>query len=116
MILAWGNTHEHSKYVVEAVRRGAPNTLIGSGVNPGATDVAGDDIDQDCDGADAEAEDTGSTIPADTGSPGDTGGAIDGGLDDGKDDDCACGGGAAGMSLWFLGLAPVVARRRRQQG
>ena len=36
MILAWGSCHEHSKYVIEAVRRGAPNTLIGSGINPGA--------------------------------------------------------------------------------
>jgi 3-methyl-2-oxobutanoate hydroxymethyltransferase len=36
MILAWGSCHEHTKFVVEAVRRGAPNTLIGTGVNPGA--------------------------------------------------------------------------------
>lgn len=36
MIVSWGSCHEHSKFVIEAVRRGAPNTLIGSGVNPGA--------------------------------------------------------------------------------
>jgi len=36
MILAWGSCHEHSKFVIEAVRKGAPNTLIGSGINPGA--------------------------------------------------------------------------------
>jgi 3-methyl-2-oxobutanoate hydroxymethyltransferase len=36
MILAWGSCHEHSKFIIEAVRRGAPNTLIGSGINPGA--------------------------------------------------------------------------------
>lgn len=36
MIVAWGTCHEHSKFVVEAVRRGAPNTLIGTGINPGA--------------------------------------------------------------------------------
>mmetsp|Transcript_18720 Transcript_18720/g.33516 ORF Transcript_18720/g.33516 Transcript_18720/m.33516 type:complete len:316 (+) Transcript_18720:55-1002(+) len=36
MILAWGSCHEHSKFVIQAVRKGAPNTLIGSGVNPGA--------------------------------------------------------------------------------
>jgi len=36
IILAWGSCHEHTKYIVETVRRGAPNTLIGSGVNPGA--------------------------------------------------------------------------------
>eukprot|EP00445_Apocalathium_hangoei_P006551 CAMPEP_0203863704 /NCGR_PEP_ID=MMETSP0359-20131031/14324_1 /ASSEMBLY_ACC=CAM_ASM_000338 /TAXON_ID=268821 /ORGANISM="Scrippsiella Hangoei, Strain SHTV-5" /LENGTH=348 /DNA_ID=CAMNT_0050781301 /DNA_START=42 /DNA_END=1085 /DNA_ORIENTATION=+ len=32
MIVAWGSNLEHSKYVIEAVRRGAPNTLIGSGL------------------------------------------------------------------------------------
>jgi 3-methyl-2-oxobutanoate hydroxymethyltransferase len=32
MILAWGSTLEHSKWVVNAVRSGAPNTLIGSGL------------------------------------------------------------------------------------
>lgn len=36
MIVAWGSCQEHSKFVVEAVRRGAPNTLIGTGINPGA--------------------------------------------------------------------------------
>eukprot|EP00928_Gymnodinium_smaydae_P045642 TRINITY_DN30396_c0_g1_i1.p1 TRINITY_DN30396_c0_g1~~TRINITY_DN30396_c0_g1_i1.p1 ORF type:complete len:319 (-),score=53.58 TRINITY_DN30396_c0_g1_i1:15-935(-) len=36
MIVSWGSCHEHSKFVVEAVRRGAPNTLIGTGINPGA--------------------------------------------------------------------------------
>ena len=36
MILAWGSCLEHSKFVVAAVRRGAPNTLIGSGINPDA--------------------------------------------------------------------------------
>ena len=32
MIVSWGNSLEHSRYVIEAVRRGAPNTLIGSGL------------------------------------------------------------------------------------
>jgi len=36
MIVSWGSCHEHSKFVIEAVRRGAPNTLIGTGINPGA--------------------------------------------------------------------------------
>ena len=36
MIVAWGDNLEHSKHVIAAVRRGAPNTLIGSGINPGA--------------------------------------------------------------------------------
>ena len=36
MVLAWGADLESSKYVIQNVRRGAPNTLIGSGINPGA--------------------------------------------------------------------------------
>ena len=32
MIVAWGSNLEHSKYVIDAVRKGAPNTLIGSGL------------------------------------------------------------------------------------
>lgn len=40
MIVAWGSCLEHTKFVVQAVRRGAPNTLIGSGINPGAYESA----------------------------------------------------------------------------
>ena len=36
MIVAWGENLEHSKMVIAAVRRGAPHTLIGSGINPEA--------------------------------------------------------------------------------
>ena len=36
MILAWGNNLEQSKWVIDAVRRGAPNTLIGTGLPAGA--------------------------------------------------------------------------------
>ena len=36
MVLAWGNDIASTKYIVGNVRRGAPNTLIGSGINPGA--------------------------------------------------------------------------------
>ncbi|MBX3013700.1 MAG: 3-methyl-2-oxobutanoate hydroxymethyltransferase [Caldilineaceae bacterium] len=32
MILAWGSNLEHSKWVIDTVRAGAPNTLIGSGL------------------------------------------------------------------------------------
>lgn len=32
MILSWGCNMEHSRYVIEEVRKGAPNTLIGSGI------------------------------------------------------------------------------------
>jgi ketopantoate hydroxymethyltransferase len=36
MIVSWGDDLESSKYVIGCVRKGAPNTLIGSGINPGA--------------------------------------------------------------------------------
>lgn len=36
MIVAFGTCHEHNKFIVQAVRKGAPNTLIGTGINPGA--------------------------------------------------------------------------------
>lgn len=32
MIVAWGNNLEHSKCVIDAVRQGAPDTIIGSGL------------------------------------------------------------------------------------
>ena len=32
MILSWGCNMEHMRYVIDEVRRGAPNTLIGSGI------------------------------------------------------------------------------------
>lgn len=35
MILAWGSNLEHSKWVIDSVRSGAPNTLIGSGLPSG---------------------------------------------------------------------------------
>ncbi|KAG7344301.1 ketopantoate hydroxymethyltransferase-domain containing protein [Nitzschia inconspicua] len=36
IILAWGSCLDHSKFVIASVRKGAPNTLIGSGINPEA--------------------------------------------------------------------------------
>ena len=44
MVLAWGADLESSKFIIECVRRGAPNTLIGSGINPGAYASAEDAI------------------------------------------------------------------------
>ncbi len=32
MILAWGSNLEHSKWIIDSVRSGAPNTLIGTGL------------------------------------------------------------------------------------
>ncbi len=74
---------------------------------PGAEDPAGDDLDQDCDGADSvEAEDSGEVDG-------------DGAADDEADDQgcgCAAGGadGAAGVGA-LAGLAMIagIARRRR---
>lgn len=36
MIVSWGRNLEHSKWVIDTVRSGAPNTLIGSGLPIGA--------------------------------------------------------------------------------
>ena len=36
LILAWGDDMASSKYILGKVRAGAPNTLIGSGINPGS--------------------------------------------------------------------------------
>ena len=36
MLVAWGPDFEATKYIVAQVRKGAPNTLIGTGINPGA--------------------------------------------------------------------------------
>ena len=101
----------------DGVRPDAPSTVVGTGlacdgegeasdldpagdcddydatVRPGAAEVAGDGIDQDCDGVDAAGEDT------------DT------------DEGCGCATGAPGRGLWALGalaLVPVRRRRTRQ--
>ena len=36
VIVAWGDDFSHTQHIVRCVRKGAPNTLIGSGINPGA--------------------------------------------------------------------------------
>lgn len=36
MVVGWGKSHEHTKFILDNLRRGAPNTLIGTGINPGA--------------------------------------------------------------------------------
>ena len=40
MLVSWGDSMESTKYIVKQVRKGAPNTLIGSGINPGAYESA----------------------------------------------------------------------------
>ena len=85
---------------------------------PGATEVLGDGIDQDCDGADAELPDTGQPIDtADTHTPADSGDPHTGDpSDDGaKEEGCGrCSAGASGLSmLAVLGVLAIPNRRRR---
>ncbi len=81
---------------------------------PGASEVAGDGVDQDCDGADTPAgspDDTGE--PDDTGAPSGEGG--EGGGEDGEKVGCTgCASSPARPALPLsLGLAILLVRRRR---
>ncbi len=86
-------------------------------VFPGASEHAGDEVDQDCDGADAQDDDPGDDTGLDSGDPDDTGDP-DSGLDDmgddKGDDPVGCSAlGAAPMALgWLVGLVAVARRRR----
>ncbi|MFN7145852.1 MAG: MopE-related protein, partial [Myxococcota bacterium] len=72
--------------------------------HPGGEDVAGDGVDQDCDGADAAPVDTG-----DTAEPSDSGAAPDKDADEG----CACASGT-GDAAWILAFGAAIAVRRRR--
>lgn len=69
-----------------------------AGSFPGAAEVCGDGVDQDCADGDVACEDTGD--------PGETGGDTD--------DGCRCGRGRA--AAWGLLVLPWALRRRRAQG
>ncbi|HNH45763.1 MAG TPA: MopE-related protein, partial [Myxococcota bacterium] len=88
----------------------------------GAPEIAGDEIDQDCDGKDLE-EPTGSSDSGDSGDsnePGDsvpTGDSGDSADDSGKNpgDTCGCNGsGAEGLGLAGMGLLGLLGARRRR--
>ncbi len=85
-------------------------------IHPGAIDIPGDGIDQDCDGADATLPDTGAdTANPETGSH-DTAGSLDTGR---KGKGCgSCNAGAVGRTqagvLVALGLVLTLLRRRKE--
>ena len=80
-------------------------------IYPGAEEVAGDGIDQDCDGADAQVDDgTGDTDTAIRG-PKDGG---DG--DSGSSGGCGCASQGSPSELWLCGLLVVGSLLRRRRG
>jgi MYXO-CTERM domain-containing protein len=93
-----------------------------AGVYPGAEEIVGDGVDQDCDGtdpsgeddpdeeADPDEEDTGSGMP-----PVDVNVSLDG-LDlDKSGCGCATASSTPAALLWWTGLVGLLVRRRRQK-
>ncbi|MDP2309080.1 MAG: FG-GAP-like repeat-containing protein [Pseudomonadota bacterium] len=90
-------------------------------VSPGAADLPGDGIDQDCDGADAIGEDTEDTAAdtdtedtaADTDSDTDSG--TDSGTDKGTENGCGCGANSRSGGGLLVGWAALLAASLRRR-
>ncbi len=82
---------------------------------PGAEDVPGDGVDQDCDGTDATGDtgDSGDDTAGDTGDSTDDTGGTDTGGGKGKQCGCASTEGSNAVGALMLGALALAARRRK---
>ena len=91
-----------------------------SDVSPGAAEVVGNDVDEDCDGTAQQDDDTDppDTDPPDTGLPETSDRVLPGDLDTGSlgpavEAGCGCAAGGGPSGLWLVALGLLAVRRRR---